>query len=66
MSTNQWSGSGMTLEVQIQIFGALASKFSFFKNSRGPKYNFFFLKIGIKLPFALKNNRRNTNLKFDF
>ena len=35
-STNQ--RSGMILEVQIQIFRALATKFSFSKNSRLPKY----------------------------
>ena len=67
-STNQ--RSGMILEVQIQIFGvrtsARRSKFSFSKNSRGPKYLYFLMKIGMELPFALKNKRRNTNLRLDF
>ena len=55
-SSNQ--RSGMILEVQIQNFGARA----FSKNSRGLKYQYFFVKIGIKLPFTIKNKRRNTNL----
>ena len=58
----------MILEVQIQIFGARgarASKFSFSKNSRGLKYQYFFVKIDMKLPFTIKNKRRNTNLKGD-
>ena len=43
--------SGMILEVQIQIFGAWApAKFLFSKNSRGPKYYYFLVKIGNKLP----------------
>ena len=37
-----------------------------FKNSRGPKYYYFFVKIGMKLSFTLKNKHRNTNLIFDF
>ena len=67
-STNQ--RSGMILEVQIRNFGARAgaraSKFSFSKNSRGFKYQYFFLKIGMKLPFTIKYKRRNTNFKFEF
>ena len=35
------------------------------KNSRGPKYNFF-VKMGMKLPFTLKNKRQKKNLKLDF
>ena len=27
---------------------------------------FFFVKIGMKLPFTIKNKRKNTNLKFEF
>ena len=35
-------------------------------HSRWPKYYFFFVKIGMKFPFTLKNKPRNTNLKFYF
>ena len=71
----------MILEVQIQIFGAHAGaraytakrtpaharqRFQFSKNYRGPKYKYLFVKIGMKLPFTLKNKRRKTNLKFEF
>ena len=66
----------MILEVQIQNFdtrsvahavhaGTRASKFSFLKNCRGLKYQYFFL-IGMKLPFTIKYKRRNTNFKFEF
>ena len=63
--------SGMILEVQIQNFckllaGAYASKFSFLKNSQGLKYQYFFVKIGMKLPFKIKNKHKNTNMKFEF
>ena len=40
-----------------------ASKFSFSKNSRGLKYQYFFVKIGLKLIFTIKNRRKHTNLK---
>ena len=71
-STNQ--RSGMILVVQIQFLahvcdaraGALASKFSFSKIPGGPNINVFFMKIGMELPFTLKNKRSNTNLKIDF
>ena len=43
--------------------GAGASKFSFSKNSRGLKYQYFFVKIGLKLIFTIKNRRKHTNLK---
>ena len=56
----------MILEVQIQSFGTRTSKFSFSKNFRGLKYKFFLVKIGLKLPFTIKNKLRNTNLKFEF
>ena len=58
----------MTLEVQIQNFGALAhERQSFhFPSTRGLKYQYFFVKIGMKLPFTIKNKRRNTTLKFEF
>ena len=49
---------GMILEVQIQNFGANASKFSFSKNSRGLKYYYFFVKIGMKLPFTIMNKHK--------
>ena len=63
----------MILEVQIQSFGAClcthvsarASKFLFLKISRGLKYQYFFVKIGFKLPFTIKKKRKNTNLKFE-
>ena len=66
--------SGMILEVQIRSFGARAHgarrcmrvKVFIFKNSRGLKYQYFFVKIGMKLPLTIKNKRRNTNLKFEF
>ena len=45
--------------------GAHASKFSFLKNSRGLKYQYFFVIVSTKLPLTTKNKRRNTNLKFD-
>ena len=48
------------------LIGQRASKFSFSKNSRGLKYQHFFVKIGTKLPLTIKNKRRNTNLKFEF
>ena len=66
--TGQVTKGGMILEVQIQNFSprACASKFSFSKNSRGLKYQYFFLKIRRKLPFTIKYNRRNTNFKFEF
>ena len=57
---------GMILEVQIQSFSTRASKFSFSKNSRRLKYQYFLMKIGTKLPLTVKNKRRNTNLKFEF
>ena len=54
------------LKVRIQNFGArLLVKVFIFKNSRGPKY-YFFVKIGIKLLFILKNKLRKTNSKFEF
>ena len=40
-----------------------ASKFSFSKNSRGLKYQYFCVKIGLKLIFTIKNRRKHTNLK---
>ena len=45
---------------------ARTSKFSFSKYSRGLKYKYFFVKIGMKLPFTIKNKRRNTILKFEY
>ena len=57
-------GSGMILEVQIQIFGAHAAKFHFQKIPGGLNINIFCVKNGTKLPFALKKKRRNTNLEF--
>ena len=66
-STNQ--RSGMILEVQIQNFGARSTcspKFSFSKNSRGLKIPIFFVKIGMKLPFTIKNKGIHTNLRFAF
>ena len=58
--------SGMILEVQIQSFsaraGARTSKFEFSINSRGLKYQYFLVKIGMKLPFTIKKTR-NTNLR---
>ena len=56
----------MILEVEFQNFGTQASKFSFSKNSRGPKYYYFLMEIGKELLFTLKNKRRNTNLKIYF
>ena len=59
--------SGMILEVQIQIFGLRAHQsFDFQKIRGGLNINNFFVKIGRKLPFTLKNKCRNTNLKFEF
>ena len=63
----------MILEVQIQSFGAClcthvsarASKFLFLKISRGLKYQYFFVKIGLKLSFTIKKKRKNTILKFE-
>ena len=46
--------------------GARVSKFSFLKNSRGLKYQYIFVKIGMKLPFTIKNKPRNTIMKFEF
>ena len=70
-SSNQ--RSGMFLKVQIRSFheraariGAWALKFSFSKNPGGPNINIFLWKIGMKLPFTIKNKHRNTNLKFEF
>ena len=68
-STNQ--RSGMISALQIQNFsrsvpGARVSKFSFLKNSRGLKYQYIFVKIGMKLPFTIKNKPRNTIMKFEF
>ena len=40
-STNQRSGTRMILEVQIQIFSARASKFSFSKIPGGPNIYIF-------------------------
>ena len=37
-----------------------------FQNSRGLKYQYFFEKIDVKLPFTIKNKRSNTNFKFEF
>ena len=56
----------MILEVPIHNFGECTSKFSFSKKSKGLKYQYFFVKIGTKLPITIKNKRRNTNLKFEF
>ena len=59
-SSNQRSGSGMILKVQIQSsgarasVGAQASKFLYSKKSRGLKYQYFFLKIRMWLPFGFK------------
>ena len=69
-SSNQ--RSSMNLEVQIYIFrraacaDAHASKFSFPKKFHGAQILVFLVKIGMKLPFALKNKRRKTNLQFEF
>ena len=35
--------------------GTRTSKFSFSKHSRGLKYQYYFVKIGRKLPFTIKN-----------
>ena len=35
-----------------------------FKKFQGAQI--FLMKIGMKLPFTLKNKRRNTNFEFDF
>ena len=59
-SSNQRSGSGMILKVQIQSsgarasVGARASKFLYSKKSRGLKYQYFFLKIRMWLPFGFQ------------
>ena len=37
-----------------------------FKKFQGAQISIFFVTIGIKLPFTIKNKRKNTNLKFDF
>ena len=70
-SSNQ--RSGMILEVFSKILarvraagaGARASKFSFFKKFQGAQI-YFFMQIGMELPFTLKNKDINTNLKFYF
>ena len=64
MALNQ--RSGMILEVQIQILGARAAKFSFLKNSRGLNINIFFVNISMKLPFTSKTNaeKQIQNLSF--
>ena len=64
-SSNQ--RSGMILEVQIQSFGKLVSarvNVFIFKKFQGPQILVFFVKIGLRLPFTIKN--KNTNLKFEF
>ena len=43
---------------------ARASKFTFSKHSRGSKYYYYLLKIGMQLPFTLENKRKNKILKF--
>ena len=62
--------SGMSLEVQIQNFGdaragARKSKVFIFKQFQGAQISIFFVKIGRKLPFTIKNKHKNTNLKFE-
>ena len=37
-----------------------------FQKFQGAQILIFFVKIGMELPFTLKNKRSNTNLKFDF
>ena len=70
-STNQ--RSGMIFKVQIQIFGApaLRVKVFIFKKFQGAQILiFFFVKIGMKLPFTLKNKSKiqiwNLGLNFLF
>ena len=41
-----------------------ASKFSFSKHFQGAQILIFFVKIGVELPFTLKNKCRSTNSKF--
>ena len=54
-SSNQ--SSGMILDA--------CQSFNFQKIPRGPNIKKI-VKIGMKLPFTVKNKRRNTNLKLDF
>ena len=46
------------LEFTSKISRACASKFSFSKNSRGPKYYYYSVKIGMKIYFTLKNKHK--------
>ena len=57
--------SGIFLGVQFQKIGNFgrAAKFSFSKNRRGLKYDYFFVKICRILPYTSKNNRQKENLK---
>ena len=56
----------MILEGQIQIFGALAAKFTFSKIPGGLNINMFFCENWHEASFYIKEQRRKTNSKFEF
>ena len=39
--------------------------YKYAQGAKKKKKKFFFLKIGMKLPFTIKNKHRNRNLKFE-
>ena len=41
-------------------------KILIFKKFQGAQIAIFFVKIGMKLPFTIKNKLKNTKLKFEF
>ena len=56
----------MILEGQIQIFGALAAKFTFSKIPGGLNINMFFCENWHEASFYIKEQRRKTKSKLSF